>query len=85
MQTDGQDIISASEIGEYEFCSVSWYLNKEGYPRSGYSSRRMETGREMHRQVDIGYRRSNGALKAFMIVLVLLVIGAAILYYGYGI
>ncbi|MBN2066353.1 MAG: hypothetical protein JW771_06060 [Candidatus Thermoplasmatota archaeon] len=25
------DVISASEIGQYHFCSVAWYLKKCGY------------------------------------------------------
>ncbi len=25
------DIISASEIGQYHFCSIAWYLKKCGY------------------------------------------------------
>ena len=29
------DIISASEIGQYHYCSVAWYLQKSGYqPKS---------------------------------------------------
>jgi hypothetical protein len=25
------DIISASEIGQYQYCSIAWYLQKKGY------------------------------------------------------
>ena len=29
------DVISASELGQYHFCSMSWYLHKCGYlPKS---------------------------------------------------
>lgn len=27
----GKEVISASEIGQYHFCSMSWYLQKMGY------------------------------------------------------
>ncbi len=31
----GTEVLSASEIGQYVYCSVSWYLQKCGYkPRS---------------------------------------------------
>ena len=31
------DIIKASEIGQYQFCSISWKLQKNGYiPNSPY-------------------------------------------------
>ncbi len=43
------DVISASEIGQYTYCSISWYLH-----RCGYESRTpmIEAGKKTH--VDLG-------------------------------
>jgi hypothetical protein len=38
-------IISASEIGQYTFCSLSWYLQKCGYPPQ---SHRLLSGKQAH-------------------------------------
>ena len=39
------DIISASEIGQYHYCSMAWYLQKCGYePKSIY----LEPGVKKH-------------------------------------
>lgn len=41
----GSDIISASEIGQYFYCPVAWYLQKCGYePKSPF----LEIGKEKH-------------------------------------
>lgn len=38
-------IISASEIGQYHFCSIAWYLQKQGYqPQSPL----LESGKKKH-------------------------------------
>jgi hypothetical protein len=43
------DIISASEIGQYVYCSIAWKLQRNGYiPKSPF----LEIGRKAH--VDIG-------------------------------
>jgi hypothetical protein len=39
------DIISASEIGQYQYCSISWKLQRDGYqPDSPY----IEIGKNNH-------------------------------------
>jgi hypothetical protein len=39
------DVISASEIGQYHYCSLAWYLQKCGYePISPF----LETGKQKH-------------------------------------
>ena len=39
------DVISASEIGQYQYCSVAWYLQKCGYqPKSP----KLEIGAKKH-------------------------------------
>ena len=42
------EIIRASEIGQYHYCPVSWYLQKCGYePKSPY----LETGKKKHKEL----------------------------------
>ncbi len=43
--------VSASEIAEFEYCSVEWYFSKNGYPRGGQGTGRMAKGTAMHRSV----------------------------------
>lgn len=39
------DVLNASEIGEYHFCSVAWYLQRQGYePKSPL----LDVGTEKH-------------------------------------
>jgi len=41
-------IISASEIGQYHFCSIAWYLQKCGYKPKSQS---LELGLEQHKKI----------------------------------
>ena len=75
-------MISASEMSEFEFCSVSWYLDKEGYPRSGFSSQRMQRGIEMHRRVHTGYSRAGGAMKLLLVIFVVILVFVLYIYLG---
>lgn len=59
--------VSASEIAEYSFCSVAWYLDKEGYRRSGVANSRMTTGRIAHRRMETRIRRSRVGAKVYLI------------------
>ena len=44
-----KDVISASEIGQYVYCSISWYLQKCGYePKSHF----LDIGAKKH--VELG-------------------------------
>lgn len=58
--------ISASEIGEYTFCSVAWYLDREGYRRSGIANTRMTTGKIAHRRMETRIRRSRIGIKFYL-------------------
>ena len=47
---NNSDIIRASEIGQYHYCPVSWYLQKCGYkPKSQY----LEIGKKKHEELGI--------------------------------
>ncbi len=79
MKPDGT--VSASEISEYSFCSVAWYMDKNGYPRSAHSSRRMEQGRRMHQKLEPKYRQVTLASKISIggaIIVVLLFVALAL-------
>jgi hypothetical protein len=42
------NVINASEIGQYKYCSVGWFLQKKGYkPDSVYLSKGLEKHREL--------------------------------------
>ncbi len=71
--------ISASEISEYLFCNVSWYLDKEGAPRSKHSSARMQSGVRSHAALRRNYRATGKAI--YVTVGALLITVALILYY----
>ena len=41
-------VISASEIGQYCFCSISWYLQKQGFKPN---SELLEIGQKKHDEI----------------------------------
>jgi hypothetical protein len=47
-QINKNDIISASEIGQYSFCSTSWYLQRSGFKPI---SSRIEEGKKFHHRL----------------------------------
>lgn len=74
--------VSASEVAEYSYCSVSLYMDKEGYRKSGYANSRMTTGKVMHRRLETKVKRSRMTTRAYVIVAA--VIGIVILAYIMG-
>ena len=52
------EIISASEIGQYQFCSVSWFLTKCGYKPN---SPMIDNGLNKHKEIGeiIDFTQSN--------------------------
>lgn len=43
----GKEIISASEIGQYQYCSIAWYLQKCGYQPKSHM---LDVGRKKHKE-----------------------------------
>jgi CRISPR/Cas system-associated exonuclease Cas4 (RecB family) len=74
--------VSASEVAEYSYCSVSWYMDKEGYRRSGYANSRMTTGKVMHRRLETKLNKSRLTTRAYVIIAA--VLGIMILAYLMG-
>ena len=44
------DILSASEIGQYTYCSISWYLQRCGYEPD---SPHLEQGKTLHKNLGV--------------------------------
>ncbi len=75
--------ISASELAEFDFCSVAWYLDKEGYRRSRISSVHMTAGRDMHKSVSVFHRRAEKTVLAGVIGAVAMALLIVIILSGY--
>ena len=67
--------LAASEIAQYAFCNVSWYLNKEGVARDRFSNARLQTGRVMHARLD----RKISTYSSLSIVLTVAAVAVSIL------
>jgi hypothetical protein len=44
-------VLTASEIANFEFCRVAWYLQRSGAARDSTSVRNMEDGIRQHRRI----------------------------------
>ena len=65
--------VSASEISQFEFCNVAWYYQKEKYPRSRISSKRMAMGRNKHRKLEKSYVSLTLVVRIMVVALVIVV------------
>ena len=54
------DIISASEIGQYHYCSMAWYLQKCGYEAK---SPFLEIGAKKHKELGFAIDHMNTNVK----------------------
>ncbi len=68
------EYISATDISEYVFCSVAWYMDREGFPRSTKSSKRFRKGTRKHKFLLTKYAALKLGIIAFSIVATVLVI-----------
>ncbi|KYK32667.1 MAG: hypothetical protein AYK22_07120 [Thermoplasmatales archaeon SG8-52-3] len=70
------DIIKASEIGQFCFCSISWYLQKCGYiPKSPNLEKGIKKHEELGKIIEFTHKRS-------YISKVISLIGYIILFFG---
>jgi len=70
------DVIMASEIGQYCFCSISWYLQKWGYkPISPMIEIGIKKHEELGKIIELSQKR-NKKSKAFAVA------GYLILFFG---
>lgn len=74
------DVISASEIGQYYFCSMAWYLQKCGYrPESAF----LELGTKKHEKLGEIIAKTQSETrksKIFTLVGYLLLISAVLIF-----
>ncbi|MEM3675832.1 MAG: hypothetical protein QXV22_02110 [Thermoplasmataceae archaeon] len=74
--------ISASEISEYVFCNVSWYMDVNGFPRNEGSSGRLEAGNKAHRKTETvrivshksGYAKVATVAALILVLIILLMV-----------
>lgn len=75
---DGRRFVSASELGEFDYCALSWYFTREGYRPSQASQKRMDNGTVAHREaeeeIESGNKMSVTIGIALAIVAVVLVV-----------
>jgi len=74
----GRNILSASEIGQYHFCSVAWYLQRCGYePQSAL----LEVGTKKHTELGniVDYTQKHAKTSRLLAIAGYLLIAAAIL------
>lgn len=76
---ENAEYISASEISQYEFCNVAWAMEKAGYPRSKFSSKRMSSGKNSHKNRGKLDQRTRGAMKVGLLAMILLLVSAIVL------
>src|SRR5438045_7396124 len=50
-KTRPEAVLTASEIANFEFCPVAWYLQRSGAARDSTSVRNMEDGVREHRRI----------------------------------
>ncbi len=76
-------VLSASEIGQYTYCSNAWYLRRQGHQPE---SPGLNTGTDRH--TDLGYslesiqRRQRHASRALALGLLLLLLSLLALFLG---
>ena len=70
---NGERIISASELAEFDYCALSWYYTREGYRVPADRVERMNRGTIAHEEADTD-RERNSKLSVTLIVAILLVI-----------
>lgn len=77
------EILRASEIGQYHFCSIAWYLQKCGYQPI---SPMLEIGTKKHIELgkimDYAQKNTNKSIGLAIIGYIMLLIGIMILILG---
>ena len=75
-----EPILTASEVANFEFCPVAWYLQRCGAARDSRSVRNIEDGVREHRRIATHATRARRLQRAQrLIVLVIIALFAAVL------
>ena len=74
-------VLTASEVGEYEFCRVAWYLRRCGVPQDPTSVRNLKHGTQEHRRIAVHASRAKTlhALQRFLLIVIIALLAAAVL------
>ncbi len=73
--------VSASELGQYEFCSMSHYLSKEGARISGEGNSRLAEGKEDHRIHAKVITRRRSLNRFFTYLIIIILVALLLVYY----
>jgi hypothetical protein len=75
-----EPVLTASEVADFEFCPVAWYLQRCGAARDSTSVRNMEDGAREHRRIATHATRARTLQRAQrLLVLVVIALFAALL------
>lgn len=78
------DVLSASEIGQYSFCSCSWWLQRCGYEPESPS---LEAGKQIHVTLGDTMDRFEAMIRSarWLTTLGLLIVGVALILLLFGV
>jgi len=73
-------VLPASEIGDYEFCRVAWYLRRCGVPRDPASISPLEHGVREHRRIADHARRARTlqCVQRFLLIVIVALLGVVL-------
>jgi len=75
-------VLSASEIGQYTYCSLSWYLQRLGYrPESPALEKGKTLHKELGKTIDRIQRETRKATRYALLGVVLLIIAGLIVLF----
>jgi hypothetical protein len=63
-----KEIIRASELGQFHYCSISWYLQKCGYKPK---SQRLQFGLDQHKKIGLKLDQIHKKIKRSRIIALL--------------
>ena len=73
-------VLTASEIGNFEFCPVAWYLQRCGAARDPASVRDLEHGAREHRRIAIhaGRAKTLQRVQGLLLVAIIAIVAAVL-------
>ena len=76
-----EPVLTASEISNFEFCPVAWYLQRCGAARDAASVRNLHDGAREHRRIAKHATRAKALQRAQMLLVLVIVafLGAVLL------
>ena len=79
----GLDIIKASEIGQYCYCSIAWYLQKCGFkPKSQSLERGIKKHEELGNIIELTKKSDKKSKSIEIVGYLILILGLLIFIFG---